>query len=196
MLLLTGLSSSVFYALIWFVVPLLIANHTVSGMMEWALGIFDLAIVLMGFILGKIADRMNKKKLVFAGLLIFSVMGIILGFNLGFVFLLLGFIAAIGDELSSISLWLWLNALDENHDDDGLVSGSIELFHNLGWVIGPVVAGFLYPTIGAGWTIAIGGILIFSVWILYCFKLGKSHNNFELSYTSIEKKPHRFRHKQ
>ncbi len=196
MLLLTGLTSSIFYALIWFVVPLMLAHNMVPGVMSWALGIFDLAIVLMGFILGKVADRVNKKKLVFIGLLMFSITGMILGFHFGIVFLLLGFLATTGDEMSTISLWLWLNTLDKNHDEDGLVSGVINLFQDLGWAIGPVMAGFLYSNIGPEWTIAAGGMLVFLVWIIYCLKLGKSHSYFSLSSEFVENKPHRFRHKR
>lgn len=196
MLLLTGLSSSIFYSLIWFVVPLLLASHKVPGVMGWALGTFDFAVVLMGFFLGRIADRIDKKKLVFIGLLLFSIVGMILGFNFGFIFLFLGFLATIGDELSSISLWIWLNTLDKEHDEDGLISGVVNLFQDLGWAIGPVIAGFIYPVIGAGWTIAVGGMIIFVVWMVYSLKLSKDHTDFSLKYASIDKKPHVSRHKK
>lgn len=195
MLLLTSFSSAVFYAMIWFVVPLE-ALKDGSGVMTWGLGVFDLAIVTMGFLLGKLADKVNKKLLVFIGLLIFSVMAMVLGFNFGFMFLILGFIATTGDEMSAISLWLWLNTLDKNHDEDGLVSGIINLSLDLGWTVGPILAGFLYSGVGPAWTITAGGLFIFVVWIIYAFFIGKQQNYFSLDTSLVPKKPHRFRHKR
>jgi MFS family permease len=195
MLLISGLCSSIFYALIWFVVPLLIANHAVAGYMSWSLGIFDLAIILVGSILGKIADYFNKEKLVFWGLLIFSIAGIFIGFNLNLIFLLFGFLAAVGDEMTKIALWIWLNDLEKNHDDDGLISGVVQLFEQLGWVIGPVVGGFLYTSIGAKYTIMIGGIFILISWLFYCFRVNKKYKKVDLLYSSIDKMPMRVRSK-
>lgn len=195
MLLLTSFSSSVFYAMIWFVVPL-VALKNESGIMAWGLGIFDLAIVVTGFLLGKLADKVNKKLLVFFGLLIFSIMAMVLGFNFGFMFLILGFIATTGDEMSALSLWLWLNTLDKDHDEDGLVSGVINLSVDFGWTVGPIMAGFLYSGVGPAWTIAVGGMFIFVVWIIYAVFVGRQQNYFSLNTGLVPKKPHRFRHKR
>lgn len=195
MLMLTTFASSVFYAMIWFVVPL-VALKSESGVMAWGLGIFDLAIVVTGFLLGKLADKTNKKLLVFFGLLIFSVTAMTLGFNFGFMFLILGFIATTGDEMTALSLWLWLNTLDKDHDQDGLVSGVINLSVDLGWTIGPILAGFLYSSAGPEWTIAVGGMFIFVVWIIYVLFVGRQQNYFSLNLEMVPKKPYRFRHKR
>lgn len=195
MLLLKNFSSAIFYAMVWFVVPLEIVKNE-SKFMALGLGVFDLAIVITGFWLGKLADKTNKKILVFLGLLIFSITAMFLGFNFGIMFLVLGFIATTGDELSSISLWLWLNTLDRKHDEDGLISGVINLFNDLGWTIGPMMAGVLYSTIGPEWTIAVGGMFIFVVWVIYSFVIGKQQNYFSLDSSMVYKKPHRFRHKR
>lgn len=195
MLLLTALSSSTFYAIIWFVVPLFISHNQNSGAMTWGLSIFDLAIIFTGFWLGRLADKMNKRILVFFGLLIFSVMAMMLGFHFGILFLILGFLATVGDEISSLSLWLWLYTLDKKHAEDGLVSGVVSLFHDLGWTIGPIVAGFLYSGLGSAWTIAIGGFFVLIIWIVYSVSLSKSHSHVTLNFDAVPKKPHRFRHK-
>jgi MFS family permease len=196
MLLLTGFSSSIFYALIWFVVPLMLAHSISPGVMSYSLGVFDFAIIMVGFFIGKIADRINKRLLVFFGLLLFSVMGMLLGFNFGIAFLFFGFLATIGDEMSTISLWLWLNSLDKDHVDDGLVSGVINLFQDLGWAIGPIIAGFLYFKIGPEWTITIGGCFVLIVWLLYTFKFRKIHSQFDIDSSLVPKKPHKFRSKR
>ena len=196
MLVLASLSSSIFYAIVWFVVPLAIAAHVMSGSTDLALGVFDISVVLTGSIIGRIADKSDKRKLIFMGLLVFAIIGILLGFTSGFAFLLLGFMGTMGDESSSLSIWAWLNALDKDHDADGLVSGVVCMFSDLGWAIGPVIGGFLYPVIGLGWTIAIGGLLILAVWVLYSTKTQRQYQvEPAYAYQLLEKKPHQHRHK-
>lgn len=196
MLIAASLCSSIFYAIIWFVVPLAIARNVVSGSMDITLGIFDISVVLTGSLIGRIADRSDKRKLIFIGLLVFAIIGILLGFTSGFAFLLLGFIGTMGDESSSLSIWAWLNALDKDHDADGLVSGVVCMFSDLGWAIGPIIGGFLYPVIGLGWTVAIGGLLILAVWALYSSKTQRRYQVESMyDYEQPEKKPHQHRHK-
>jgi MFS family permease len=99
MLMLLGVASSIFYAVIWFVIPLEIAKNA-SDIPSFALGVFDFAIVLFGFLLGKMADKFNKKRAVFWGLTIYSIFGILLGFNLNLLFVIFGFLATTGEELA------------------------------------------------------------------------------------------------
>ncbi len=191
-LLLLTLASSIFYGIVWFVVPLVIAHQANSGLMSISLGIFDFAIVVLGFTLGNLADRGNKRSLIFFGLLLFSVTGVLIGFNFGWLFLLFGFLATTGDEMASISLWSWLHALDREHAHDGLLAGIINLSSDLGWAIGPVVAGILYGVIGPSWTIAVGGFLIFLTWIVY--QLFVAHYP-RPAVGALPPKPHRPRHR-
>lgn len=193
MLLLTGLTSSIFYGVIWFVVPLVIVSTANSGLLSVGLGIFDFAIVVFGFFLGKMADRSNKRALVFFGLLLFSLSGMLLGFNFNWLFLLFGFLATTGDEMAGISLWSWLHDLDREHANDGLVSGIINLFQDLGWAIGPILAGFLYTLIGPSWTIMSAALLLFATWIAYQFFM-KQHTPSSLL-SNIPQKPYRARHR-
>ncbi len=192
MLLLTGLTSSIFYGVIWFVVPLVIANTANSGLLSVGLGIFDLAVVVLGFILGKMADQGNKRTLVFFGLLVFSISGMFLGFNFNWLFLIFGFLATTGDEMASISLWSWLHSLDKEHAHDGLVSGVINLFQDLGWALGPILAGFLYVWIGPSWTIMSAALLLFATWIAYQFLM---RHHVSLFMPDMPQKPHRARHR-
>jgi len=195
-LMITGLSSSIFYAIVWFVVPLIIASNKDDVFMGVSLATFDLAVLLLGFVLGKMVDKFNKKLLVFFGLLLFSVTGMLLGFNYGILFVLIGFIATIGDEMASLSLWSWLNVLDKDHDSDGTISGVINLFQDLGWAIGPIIAGILYTKIGPEMTIAVGGGLIFVSWLLYSIKFSGVHVEVDVDWSLIPQKPHKFRHKR
>lgn len=175
MLLLLGLSSSIFYGIIWFILPLVIAHQNNSELLSLSLGVFDFAIVVLGYFLGKITDQGNKRTLVFFGLLIFSISAMLLSFNFNWLFLIFGLLATGGDELASLSLWSWLHSLDKNHQHDGLISGIISLSQDLGWTIGPIAAGLLYSSIGPSLTIALSAGLLFLVWLIYQLFIYKAH---------------------
>ncbi len=192
MLLLTGFSSSLFYAIIWFVIPLEISSGISDGLPSFSLGIFDFSIVVFGFILGNIADKYNKRTITFWGLLLFALCGIFIGFSLNVFFILFGFLATIGEELSTISLWSWLHGLDKDHANDGAVGGVITFMQDLGWAIGPMFAGFLYTKIGATFTIFIGGLVLTLVFVFYYIFMKKYNINTMLKYP---KKPHFKRYK-
>lgn len=194
MLLLLNLTASIFYGIIWFVVPLVIAHQAEAGLLGIGLGIFDFSVVVLGFMIGNLADKANKKTLVFFGLLIFSIAGMFLGFNFGWLFILFGFLATTGDELAGISLWSWLHALDKDHAHDGAVAGAINLFDDLGWAVGPMAAGLLYEFTGATWTIVIGALPIFIVWLIYQLMVHKQPVQV-LALAEIPAKPHRSRNK-
>ncbi len=194
MLLLVSFVGCIFYGAIWFVVPLVIAHQANAGLLSLGLGIFDFSIVLLGFLFGHLADRSDKRALVFFGLLLFAVSGILLGFDFGWLFLLFGFLATSGDEMASISLWSWLHSLDREHDNDGTIAGVITLFQDLGWAIGPVLAGFAYTFVGPTWTIVISAIPVLLVWMFYRFVVHK-HGKKHVSFSLIPVKPHRARHK-
>ncbi|MCF7865420.1 MAG: MFS transporter [Candidatus Pacebacteria bacterium] len=194
MLMLLNMSGAIFYGAIWFVVPLIIAHQADAKLLGIGLGIFDFAIVTLGFILGNLADTANKRTLVFFGLLTFSISGLFIGFNFNLLFLLFGFLATTGDEMAGLSLWSWLHALDKNHAHDGRISGVINLSQDLGWAIGPIVAGFLYYTVTPSITILLCSIPIFLTWLVYVYT---THSIIPLSadLKNISKMPHRTRHR-
>ena len=193
MLLFQGLASSIFYAAVWFAVPLAIADKT-KNLPAISLGIFDAAVIALGFAFGYIAKRFHKKVLILTGLFIFGLMAALLGFYEGWIFLFFGFLATMGDELSSISLWTWLSHLDKNHAEDGTVAGVITFFQDLGWAIGPIAAGLLYKPLGVPLTIALTAIPIFIVLIFALIKT-KSLPHLRMIGPHT-KKPHHFRHKR
>lgn len=193
MLLLSSLSAALFYGIIWFTVPLVIAHEANTGLLSVGLGVFDLSVVILGFLLGKLADKFNKRTLVFFGLLLFSLSGMILGFSFSWLFIVFGFLATSGDEMSGISLWSWLHSLDREHAGDGIVAGVINLFEDLGWAIGPIVAGVLYDLVGPSLTITLGALPIFFTWGIYYFTMKEHFGG--LSLANIPAKPHRPRHR-
>lgn len=165
-LILQSLAGCLFYGAIWFTIPLLLSQSNGDSYLGVGLSMFDLAIVLLGAVFGKFAERGSYRTMVFIGLLLFAIAGLLLGFQLNLWFLVLGFIATAGDEMSLVSLWTWLDRLDSKHDEDGLISGAIVLFEDIGWTAGPVIAGLLYEKVGPGWTIATAAVPILLLWLL------------------------------
>ena len=172
MLVLLGLSASIFYGVIWFTIPIVIAHTQGWSPLGIGLGVFDFSVVVLGFTIGKLTDTFDRRALVFFGLLLFGLAGSIVGFHLGWFFLLFGFLATTGEEIAGITLWSWLHALDEDHARDGSISGVINLFQDLGWAIGPVIAGFAYYSLGPSLTILLGAIPILVVWVVYHLFIG------------------------
>jgi MFS family permease len=171
LLMLSGFSGSIFYGIVWFVVPLVLAHMTQAGPLNFGLIVFDASVLVTGFLIGRITDSRDKRWLVFWGLLLFAISGLFLGVDFGVWFLVLGFLATTGDEISSISLWAWLGHLHADHERDALVSGSISLCDDLGWAIGPVIAGILFESVGPAWTIAVGAGFIFLTWLISTLRL-------------------------
>ncbi len=166
-LLLLGFASATFYAVIWFVIPLTIV-HQVYGISEaWGLAVFDFAVVVLGGVLGKLADTYRKKLLVLLGLILFAVLGALLGFSPGIWFIVIGFLATSGEELAGVALWAWLNNLDKEHAEDGFIAGIMTFASDLGWAVGPALAGLLYGRIGPALAIAIGAVPLFLTLVVY-----------------------------
>lgn len=166
-ILLLQFASGFFYGMIWFVVPLVIQAQAGGELLGLGLGVFDFSVVILGFVLGMLADRANKRQLVFYGLLIFAFFGMLLGLNFGIFFIFFGFLATAGEEMAGLSLWSWLYALDTDHDSDGAISGVINLFEDSGWTLAPIAAGVLYSLVGPSITIMIGSLPIFGAWVVY-----------------------------
>ena len=194
MLLASGMAGGVFYGAVWFVVPLVMAAQQNSTALGFGLGVFDFSIIVLGYVLGNIADKANKRKVVFLGLMLFAVSAAATGFNFSWLFLLFGFLATAGDEMSSLSLWAWLHTLDKDHANDGAVSGVINLFLDIGWAIGPIASGFVYDWLGPTWTIVAASAPLFVAWVFYQLTI-RRHGSHAVSGALIPAKPHRPRHR-
>ena len=197
MLIVSSFASGVFYGAVWFVLPLVMASKPDSFALGLGLGVFDFAVVVLGWALGALADRFNKRMLVFIGLLVFAVSASFTGFSFTWVFLIFGFLATSGDEMSSLSLWAWLHNLDKDHANDGAVAGIINVFSDAGWAVGPIVAGFVYASLGPTWTIIASSLPIFAAWIAYQTVMRGHSPQFLQNAQGIRMppKPHRPRHR-
>ncbi|MFZ2167840.1 MAG: MFS transporter [Minisyncoccia bacterium] len=161
-------AGAIFYGAIWFVVPLMIAvDVNNQQLLGFGLAIFDVSVVVLGVFIGTLVDRGDKSLLVFYGLLLFAITGMLIGTTFGPLFLLFGFLASTGDEIAHLSLWSWLHALDTEHAHDGAVAGVISFSQDFGYAIGPVIAGFAFGAWGAAWTVTVCSLPLLVAWILY-----------------------------
>jgi DHA1 family multidrug resistance protein-like MFS transporter len=195
MLAFSGFTTALFYSIIWFVLPLYIHSLQQAGPMQFALGIFDATVIVCGGLIGKLADTKNKRLYIFLGLLVFAMFGTLSGIHLNGWFLVFGFIAAVGDELSSVSLWAWMNQLNRDHAHDGLIASVINFSQDLGWVVGPVLAGLVYASLGPSLTILVGCGFVFLSWAVSAILLHRNVSLFFHSPFPSSKKPHRYAHK-
>jgi MFS family permease len=150
--------------------------------------------MILGYLLGTLADRHDRRVLVFFGLLIFGSCAIMVGLNFTWIFILFGFLTAVGDEMAGVSLWAWLHSLDRSHASDGAVAGILTLSEDFGWTAGPIVAGLLFGVVGPTWTIVIGALPILLVWVYYYLHVHKRFP-YEIVYEFLPHKPNERRHK-
>ncbi|MDO8556784.1 MAG: MFS transporter [Nanoarchaeota archaeon] len=186
--------AALFYGVVWFVIPLVIA-HAVNNasILGVGLGMFDFAVVIAGSLLCTLVDKVNKKLMIFVGLFIFSFAGLLLGWSFGLLFLLFAFLSTTGDEIASLPLWAWLHQLDKRHNRDGLISGVINLFEDLGWTVGPLVAGILYVLVGPTMTLVLGALPLLVLFGAYYFVVQK--HMIKVSLFAVPVRPHKARHK-
>lgn len=165
LLILQGVCGSIFYSVVWFTVPLMMADPT-KRLFGISLGVFDFAIIILGSILGKVTQKIKERYAVIIGLLVFSLSGFFLGKQVEWLFLIFGFLATAGEELSTIALWSWLDKLDVDHNTDGEIASVISFFQDLGWTIGPVCAGILYGIFGGELTLSFSAIPILITFLI------------------------------
>ncbi len=197
-LLLRQFCAATFYGVVWFVIPLMIERAVHAQVLSFGLVAFDVAVLVTGYGLGKLADRWNRRWMVFWGMFVFALFALLLGFHFGVLFIVFGFLATTGDEMAGISLWSWLDHLDKNHAEDGLVTGVLTLFEDFGWMVGPIMAGFLFSLVGPTWTIASAGGLVFLAWLICAILLhipGKHQSVFGKRLQKTLHVPRRVPHK-
>lgn len=157
---------STIYAMFWFIIPILISRDVHPQILNGGMIILDAAAIVTGYWIGKIVDASPRRIIVLFGCLLIAVSTAFLGFSLSGLFLLFSFLLTTGDSFASLGLWAWLDDKDKTHKDDGVAIGAITLMEDVGWTIGPVLAGLLFPLIGTGPMFLLGAIPLFFLVII------------------------------
>lgn len=154
------------YGALWLIVPLGIASGSMN-IPGYSLSVFDGAIILVGFTLGGFVDKTrNKSRIILLAILVCGAGLALLSFSSTWLFLVFAIIVSLSDELATVGLWSWLDTLDRHHDEDGIVAGAITLADDLGWTIGPIMAGILLATSNAPTAILASSVPLFALFLI------------------------------
>jgi len=149
-----------FYGTIWFIFPIHLAKAAVGGGSGFQLGIYDLVTALFAGYAGYLADRYNWRHTHSIGW-IFVILGLMVlpFYELPAWLIMVGFIIAVGNNLSYYAASHALEANDIDHKEDGEFIGLKNIITNLGWAISPLIAGFLYSRYGFTFSLVVNSSL-------------------------------------
>lgn len=144
-----SLFDGIFYGTIWFVFPL----HIVAlGLQEGGgmhLGVYDLVTALFAGYAGYLADKYNWRHVHSLGW-IFVIVGLIALPFYGWPtwLIIVGFVIAIGNNLSYYAATHALQKYDIDHREDGAFISLRITVNSVGYALAPLMAGFLYSRFG------------------------------------------------
>ncbi len=162
--LITGMFDSIFYASIWFLIPLLIAQSEASFLSSISLGVYEIITMLLGGVFGRMADKYNRKSIYILWRII-----IIVGIGLfvvpavnPFVMLTVWWILiGIGDNL----IYWWsshiLEETDQDHQEDSAFVAIQRITSNIGYILMPALLGIIIKSYSIHtWFVVLGAILV------------------------------------
>jgi MFS family permease len=151
----------IFYGTVWFIFPLHMAKVGLAGMQSGMhLGVYDLVTALFAGYAGFLADKYNWRHAHSLGWF-FVIVGLIaLPFYGWPVWLVIvGFVIAIGNNLSYYAAAHALEANDIDHREDGSFVGLKSVASSLGYAISPLIAGYLYSRYGFAVSLSVNSAL-------------------------------------
>ena len=136
----------IFYGVLWFAIPLEIANLTNLGSLEGlGLGIYEIVTIILAGVSGYLADRYNWLKIHNIGWILAAAGAVGFIFNSSpFWLIALGAVIGIGNNFFAFAASHALEKYDDDHDGDGSFFGLTNMLSDAGYAIGPIVAGFFY----------------------------------------------------
>jgi MFS transporter, DHA1 family, tetracycline resistance protein len=149
-------------------------NATEAGFVITLLGVVDL--VVQGVLVGWLLAKLGNIKLGLIALLLVGVSYLVLG---SIAFLAVPLLLLVGIVLFAGSGSLVENAVRglvsrlAGRSDQGRVNGAMQSLQSLGWIVGPIVGGFLYTAWGHFQTYALASFII--VLAIVCIWLAIPH---------------------
>ncbi len=174
-------AASLFYSMVWFIIPLLIVGGVTPLTFSVALSSLDFTLLIVDFPIGVMVDRLSKRPLVIFGMVTMSIAALALSQTASVLIIALTIIISFGDELAVIALWAWLNKRTTHVHHEGIIAGGVIFMEDLGWCIGPILAGVLASTVTETAPLLVGGLVIaacatLSAILLYGPRCGKAKN--------------------
>lgn len=167
------LFEGIFYGTIWLIFPLQMSKYGLSGENGLHLGVYDLVTAFFAGYAGYLADKYNWRHIHSLGW-IFVILGLIAlpFYDWPTWLIIIGFIIAIGNNLSYYSAAHALEANDIDHMEDGSFVGIKSIISSLGYSIAPLIAGFIYVRYGFKTSLSISsliciGIALAMIWLTW-----------------------------
>ena len=145
-----------FYGVLWFAIPLEIVGGGSFSIVEGLeLGIYEIVTVFFAGYAGYLADRYHWRAVHLLGWVLAAVGAIGLLWSPGvWPLVIAGALIGIGNNFFAFAASHALEAHDIDHRRDGAFVGLSNMVSDLGYAVGPLVAGILYSTAGFGGSIA------------------------------------------
>jgi len=142
------------------------------------MGIYDLVTMLLAGLCGYIADRYNWKFIHGLGWFLIAIGSVLLpNVSLSVGLILAGFIIALGNNLSAFAANHILTKHDIDHREDGSFMALTTMVRSLGYVVAPIVTGYLYYNFGffvaLGFTCIVSTII--AIWMMWQTSILKRH---------------------
>lgn len=149
-----------FYGIIWFVFTLIIEEGTAKGVLSASMAALEFATIISGLTIARFVDSGKKKSLIIIGLAGLATTTAFLGTTLAPLLILICLLFSFSDELVRITLWAWIDERAPEEQHHAIVTGVISFLEDLGWAIGPAIAGIFLASSGAPAVLRLGSLII------------------------------------
>jgi len=149
-------------AFFWTIGPLFAESFNGTNQFSgFFMAAYSLPFIFIGWFVGSITKKYGKKRTAFVGLLIgSSILATIFMFKNFLPTVALVFVSSIFISLSSPSInGAYADYIEETKSADKEIEGLQDFFTNLGFIIGPIMAGGLFDLIGGSAAFSVLGIL-------------------------------------
>lgn len=133
---------SAFYGGLWLVVPLLVARG--NPVLSIALVGIELSSIMIGGVAGKLADSKARRRVFLPSALIGALAALLVGHVGSWWFVGAVLVLSFADEFVTDTLWTFIHGRTQGKHIEGVVSGAVTFFDDLGYMVGPALAGFLF----------------------------------------------------
>ncbi len=133
-----------FYGAIWFLFPLHLFRlaHQSNGL---TLGIHEIVTICFAIVCGIIADRLDWKKLEeYAWIFMLMLVWLLPFWNSPLSLIVIGFFIGMANNFFASASYHALTKYNQDHKEDGSFSAFSKAVQNLGYMISPIVCGYLY----------------------------------------------------
>ena len=162
----------------WTIGPLIAENGEFGKFGGFLMMAYSFPMLIIGWFVGKISGRFGKKRTALYAFLIGSCVLSFFTFaqNPIHMILIVGLSSSfIGLSYPSLN-GAYADYISETQSYEKEIQGSIDIFYNLGWMLGPMLAGLLAQVFGNSQSFSILGVFSVLTCVILIFKMPKKIN--------------------